>query len=215
MLPYDAEVLYAFFAQYARAIWPAGPLAALLAAVVLLLALRPLAGAASGRIVTGLLALAWGWVGWGFFLERFAQLNFAAPLYGGLFLLQALLLLLWAAMPSRRPGFRFEGGGLSRSGLVLALVALAVLPLAGPLAGEGWAAAPLVGLMPGPTALFTLGLLLLAEGRGPLHLAILPLLWAAVAGFEGWVLGLPHDLAVAGLGLAGFLLLARKRFAGR
>jgi hypothetical protein len=69
--------------------------------------------------------------------------------------------------------------------------------------------------MPGPTALFTLGLLLLAEGRGRLHLAILPLAWAAVAGFEGWVLGLLHDLAVAGLGLAGFVLLARKRFLRR
>lgn len=220
MLPYDAEILFAFHAQLNRALWPLPLVAPLLAALALLLALRPRllpgAGAAGGRIVAALLALGWAWVGWAYFLEGFALYNFAAPAYGALFLLQAAL-LLWSGTLRGSPGLGFAGDRSARdafhwAGLLLALLALLACPLAGPLAGGGWAAAPLVGLMPGPTVLFTLGLLLLAESRGTLPLAVLPVLWAPVAGFEGWALGLPQDLVLAALCLlAGALLVWKRR----
>lgn len=205
MLPYDAEVLFVFFAQYNRALWPFGLAAPLLAAAALVLALRAPGG---GRIVAALLALGWAWVGWGWFLERFAQFNFLAPLYGWAFLLQAGL-LAWSGVLKGRLAAGFAGGPAGWAGLALALVALVAWPLAGPLYGEGWAAAPLAGLLPGPTVLFTFGLLLLS--RAPLHLAAVPLLWCGVAGFEGWALGLAPGLALAGLGLGAAALLADGR----
>lgn len=208
MLPYDAEVLFAFHAQLTAPFWPyvlAGPLLGLAA---LGMALRPVAGRNSGRGVLLLLALGWAWVGWLFFLQGFARFDFLAPLYGWAFLLQALLLAANALVG--RPAFgaraRFAGVGAA-----LALLALFAWPLAGPLYGGGWPAAPLAGIMPGPTALLTLGLLLTAEGRGRLHLALLPLAWCGVAGFRGWALGLPPELALAALGLAALGLLAWKR----
>ncbi len=213
MLPYDAEVLLSFLARYNEALWPLQPLALALGAAALLLAHRRLAGAWSGRLVALVLALGWAWVGWGFFLERFARFDFLAPLYGWAFLAEAALLAAVAALA--RP--RVEGSSaFAGVGLALAGFALVVLPLAGPLAGMfgappgagGWASAPLVGLMPGPTALFTLGLLLRLQGRLALPLALLPLLWGLVAGYHGWALGLWHGLVVAALSLVAAVLLA-------
>ncbi|SMF01930.1 hypothetical protein SAMN06265365_1432 [Tistlia consotensis] len=213
MLPYDAETLDAFLALLNRSLWPIQPLALLLAAAALALALRPRAVPQASRIVSGLLALAWAWVGWDFFLQRFAELNFAAPLYGAGFLLQALL-LLGLGLLRGRPAFGPRAPRFARTGAALALLALLACPLAGALLAGDWQAAPLVGLTPGPTALFTLGLLLLS-GRGALPLAVLPSLWCLVAGFEGWALGLPQDLALLALGLGGgALLVLRGRPAG-
>ena len=59
----------------------------------------------------------------------------------------------------------------------------------------------LPGAAPCPTALWTLGLLLLAEGRPPAGLMLLPVLWTVAAAATGWVLGIGQDqllpLAVA------------------
>jgi hypothetical protein len=49
------------------------------------------------------------------------------------------------------------------------------------------------GLAPCPIALLTIGLLLLSDGRRPLLLLLIPVLWTLVAGATGWSLGIPHD----------------------
>ncbi|HEY9539683.1 MAG TPA: DUF6064 family protein, partial [Kiloniellaceae bacterium] len=63
---------------------------------------------------------------------------------------------------------------------------------------------------PGPTAVFTLALLLLLDGRPPWLLLAVPLLWGGVSAVVGWVLGVPDGLAVALLILVTFGLLVWK-----
>lgn len=215
MLPYDAEALLAFHAQLNAALWPAQVAALIIAGCVLFTAARPLSGGhdpadpAPGRNVLATLAIGWAWVGGGYFFLWFSMLDFLAPAYAALFLVQALLLLRGALHDP--PAFRFRRDPFGWAGLALAAIALLLLPLAGALSPAGWAAAPVVGLMPGPTALFTLGVLLLAGGAGRPGLAVVPVLWTLIAGFQGWALGLPQNLAMAALGLAAAGLLAWRR----
>lgn len=207
MLPFTAEILFASFAQYNRAWWPLPLLALALALAAIALTLRPVRH--GGRATGALLALAWVWVGVGYHILHFAAIDFAAPLYGAAFVLEGLL-LAWTGVARCKLAFRFDGDLPGWCGLVLALAATLPLPLADALTGHGWQSLRLVGLAPGPTAAFTLGLLLLTAGRTPVHLALIPLLWTLVAGARAWILSIPQDLALPVAGVAACALILWK-----
>lgn len=191
MLPYSAEVLFALHARYLQELWPIALPVAILTLGTPALALNRAPD--GGRIAAGLLALAWLWVGLVFQLHYFAVINFAAPVYAGLFVAQSLLLFWWGPLRDRlRLAFRQDGRG--RVGSLILIYAVIVYPLLDRVGENADGAVRLAGLAPGPTALFTIGLLLHARDRAPLPLLAIPLAWSLVAGFSGWVLGLPADL---------------------
>jgi hypothetical protein len=198
VLPYSAEALFALHGRILEQLWAAAlPLAllALLAAPTLVFIRRGWAPRAAWAVVAG----GWLWVGAVFHLQHFAAFNFMAPLFGWAFLLQGLLLGWWGVVRGRAVGGWPGGwrGWLAGLAVAFALVGYPVVDLlTGP--GDG---VRLAGLAPGPTALLSLGLLAGARGRGRLLLSVIPLLSVAAAGFQGWVLGLPSDLAAVPLGL--------------
>jgi hypothetical protein len=205
MLPFTAEILFSSFEQYNRALWPLPILAPALALAIVLLTFRPVRG--SDRATAAVIALAWLWIGIGYHFLHFAAIDFAAPVYGAFFVLEGLL-LAWTGVARNRLAFRFGADLFGWCGLALAALAW---PLADALFGHGWQSARVVGLAPGPTAAFTLGLLLLTAGRTPLHLAIIPLLWTLVAGATAWILTVPQDLTLLVAGVVGFALIFWKR----
>jgi hypothetical protein len=207
MLPFTAEILFSSFEQYNRALWPLPVLAPALALAIVLLTLRPVRH--GERVIGALVALAWLWLGVGYHFLHFAALDFAAPVYGALFVVQGLL-LAWTGVARGRLAFRFGADLLGWCGLALAIAAALAWPLADGLLGHGWQSARVVGLAPGATAAFTLGVLLLSAGRTPLHLTLIPLLWTVVAGATAWVLNIPQDLALPVAGVGAFALILWK-----
>lgn len=203
MLPFDAEVLAALVAEYNRLIWP-GPVAA----VVLALATLGLAWRGGGRLPLLFLCAGWLWTGFVFHYGTFAALNFMAPTYAIFFMAEALI-LAWLAVrgsvafgpPRRWPEWL---------GAALALFALAAWPLFALATPFGLTAAEVALVTPDPTALFTLGALLLARGPVPWAAAVIPLLWTFVGGATAWVLGADLALSQGALGVAALLLLAAK-----
>ena len=199
LLMFSPRTYYRLVARYNEIFWPAQVLA--LAAPAALLARR--GGASSGRLLAVLAAAAWAWSGWAFVVERYADINWAARWFAPLFGLEAAL-LLWAAA---RGGLVQEHDSAARRWAGGALVVLggAIYPLLAPLLGRGWGAAEVFGLMPEPTAITTLGLLLLGRAPGRGGLLVVPLVWLAIAGLtlwamgsaEGWVVALALVLAVA------------------
>lgn len=191
MLPYTAEVLDALLADYHAAIAPARLIGWLLSAALTLMALR--GGHRLWRAAAALLAAGWLWVGLVFHYGSFSLLNFAAPAYALLYCLQALLLLLSGSAAGRlrgTPPRLLRGAGLLVAGLALAGQPLLALAL-----GTPWDALPMPGTAPTPTAMLTIGVLLLAA-RPPWYLFLLPVLWAAIAGASGWILGMPRELVL-------------------
>jgi hypothetical protein len=59
--------------------------------------------------------------------------------------------------------------------------------------------------------IFTMGMLLLAAGRAPLHLFAIPVLWSLIGGTAAWFLGVTEDLALPVAGLGGLVLALWKR----
>jgi hypothetical protein len=87
-------------------------------------------------------------------------------------------------------GLAFDRRGLARwTGYLILAFALAVQPLLAPLQGRGWATSEVFGITPDPTAIATLGLLLLARGRLLPLLLPIPLLWCLLSGITLWTMG--------------------------
>ena len=212
MLPFTAEVFFSVFEQYNRAIWPTQIVAYGLGLVVVLLTLRPVPG--GNKVIGALLAAAWAWIGVVYHLMHFAAIDVAAPAFGAVFIVQALL-FGWTVAIGGKIVFRFRADVFGWTGLGFVLFAMAVYPLVGWLAGHGWPRAPLFGIAPCPTTIFTMGVLMLTEGRTPLRLALIPVLWSLVGGTAAWLLSVPEDLALplAGLGGLGLILWKNRRLA--
>lgn len=200
-------MLSSVFASYNRAVWPAQLLAYGLALSLLWFAAR--SRGAGSRLPGIALAAAWAWTGAVFHGRYFAEINFMAPVYGALFLLQALL-LAWAGVLRGRIAPRLQGGPIGWAGLALITYALAGYPLLAALVGDGVASTRVVGLAPGPTVVFTLGVLLLAGGRTPPSLAAVPVLWSLIAGLTAWEIGVAEDFILPLFGLAALALMLWK-----
>ena len=210
MFPFTADVLASAVAGFNHDWWPVPAAAAGLMLGALLLAVRP--QPSGGKVVGAVLAAAWAWVAVGWHFLTFAEINFAAPLYGILFLIQAAL-LLWLA--TARGALRYARGidGIRLAGVALSAYALFGYPALTAALGGELAAVRLAGMAPGPTALLTLGLLLAASGRAPISLAVVPLLWCAIAGATAWLIVVPEDLTLPIFGVlaAGLLILKNRR----
>jgi hypothetical protein len=196
-LLFSPRVYWRLFELHNAALWPAQLVAvALLAVLVGLAATRP---ANHARLVAAALAVAWAFVGWAFVWTRYATINWAAEYLAPLFAVEAMLLALAAGFGGLRGGTRDIA---TVAGWLLVLVA-AAQPLLAPATGRGWPAAEVFALAPDPTAIATLGLLLVLRGPMVWVLVPIPLAWCALSALTLWTMGEP---VAAALPLAACLL---------
>ncbi len=161
------------FARYNNAIWPM-PLAAYgLGLVALFLALRR--DARSSQVVLLILAFFWLWMGLVLSLVYVTQLSVAPALVGAVeYTLQGVLL----AAVALRSGFTFQPrmDAYGVLGALAVLYALIGYPVVEYLLGRGYPQTAPFGLVPCPTSMFTLGLLLWAPRPWRRALLVIPIL---------------------------------------
>ncbi|MNF68025.1 hypothetical protein D3C84_498560 [compost metagenome] len=195
LLLFAPRTYYRLFELYNLELWPLQLLALALGTTVLVLWRR--GGARAGRAIAAILLLCWLWVAWGFHWQRYASINLAAGYFALAFVVQAAL-LLWSGVLRGRLAPAATTRLQQRAGLVLLLFALLIFPAIGPLLGRSWTQAEVFGMAPDPTALATLGVLLLAGGRPAWGLWPLPVAWCLVSGTTLWAMEAP-DFALAPL----------------
>jgi hypothetical protein len=199
----DNELLE-LFTRYNEDLWPVHVVAYAVgvAAVALLFARRR---DRADRVIAGLLAVLWLWLGVVF--QGLYATDVDAVLgtaYAAMFVLQAWLLF-------RHGVLRGELTFTPRSGLTGAVgwaalaYAVIVYPVLGAALGHGWPESPLLGMAPCPTTILTFGLLLLTAPPVPRRLLVVPFVWAILAPPAAMSRGVYED---AGLFLAGVLTVA-------
>lgn len=199
-LLFSPRTYYRMIGLYNLALWPAQIAAVGLGLLLLFLSSRE--GAKESRVILLVLALIWALIAYAFHLQRYAAINWAARYAAAAFVLEVLFLLAAALAPSvkfLRPKAFDQWGGLG-----LFLFALLAYPLLPALSGRNWTEAEIFALTPDPTALGTLGLLLMGRGRLRIPLMILPFLWCIAASLtliamkapEAWIMSLAGTLAL-------------------
>lgn len=142
-----------------------------------------------GRMTFSLaLALAWAWVAWAFHWQRFSQINTAASYMAWAFGAQAVLLAalggvggLDGAAPAARLPARMVG-------TLVCGIAVVLYPLLAPLSAGRWTRAEVFGLMPEPTALATIGVLIASRPRHRGLLAVIPVVSLVIGLGTAWLL---------------------------
>jgi hypothetical protein len=188
MLPFTHSQFIEVFTRYNQDVWPAqiAAYALGLAVVAAILVDWPW----RGRFAAAVLALMWLWTGIAYHGLHFSAINPAAYLFGGLFVLQGIL-LLWHVASG---GLRFGAAGTARwLGWTLVGYAAVLYPLLGLWAGYRAAQLPMFGITPCPLTLFTFGVLLLATPPVPRALLVVPFIWSLVGGSAAALLQVPQD----------------------
>ena len=200
---YSGHAYYRLFESYNAAIWPAQIAVFVVGVVILERVLRAGVRPAAGRGVAAVVAASWIWIAIAFHAARYATLNVGAPVFAGMFMLEAAL-LLWIGVVRGRLVFGRTETASERAGLVLYVLSLAVFPFAAVLSGRGLRAAEVFGLAPDPTAVGTLGLVLMSKSRPRWPLLVVPIAWCVTTGAVLSVLEAP-DFWVAPLAAAAAL----------
>ena len=175
-IPFTPEVYWRLLERINEAFWPLHVLAVAIGLTALLLALR-----GNRRMALALLAPAWLTSGILFHFIYYAELNWAAPWFGWGFIAQAALLLALALFAGSG-GTQGHSKGLSTGiGATVAVVSLLGYPLIAATIGPGLSHAETYGLHPDPTAIATLGVMLIML-RGPTFwlASLIPILWCVI-----------------------------------
>ncbi|HUR93344.1 MAG TPA: DUF6064 family protein [Gemmatimonadales bacterium] len=160
------------------------------------------------RVLAGTLAGLWLWVGVSFLWQRYAAINWAAAYIAPLFVLEAVL-LLWVGAVRGRLTFSLDRTGSSLAGLALWIGSVVIYPAVAPLAGRPWRQAEVFGVAPDPTAIASLGVLLLAGARPRWILIVIPMIWCVFSGLT--LVAMESKLAIVPAGAAVLVLLATAR----
>ncbi|MDP2329200.1 MAG: DUF6064 family protein [Reyranella sp.] len=190
-LLFSPRVYWRMFELHNAALWPLQvPTLAAGLIIVLLVARRP---ETSARWLALTLAILWIFVGWSFVWNRYATINWAAAYVAPAFIVEGVLLLISGVFLG---GLVFNRRGLAGwLGFLILAFALVGQPLLAPLQGRGWVSSEVFGIAPDPTAMATLGLLLLARGRLLPLLLPIPALWCLLSGITLQTMGEPQAWA--------------------
>jgi hypothetical protein len=200
-LPFTPGEFFDVFSAYNRALWP---FAAALWAYALLVAVEFARGQASGRSIALMLAVQWAWAAVAYHAAFFSPINPAAWLFCTLFLIESGL-IVWFGVVRKR--LQFSSSGSARHALAWTLIVYALLyPLLARAGGHAFPALPSFGV-PCPTTILTIGFLF-AAARMPRTIAVIPLVWALIAGSAALTLGVMPDLMLWAGGGALVLHLA-------
>ena len=211
-IPFTVEQFFDVFATYNTAIWPVQVLAYVLGVVALVLAFRESKLAA--RIVSGILGFFWIWMGLFYHIVHLSVINSAAWIVGIFYVLQGLLFLLVGTIFGRL-AFRFILKPLPVIGGCFILYAMVIYPFLGISFGHSYPKAPMFGVAPCPTTIFTFGILLWATKSVHTYLLVIPLLWSIVGMSAAVNLGVPQDYGLVVAGILGTVLILIQKGKGK
>jgi hypothetical protein len=203
------QQFFAMFAQANTAVWPMQVVWYALAIAAMALAIRPFRG--SSRLIAGFLAAYYLWLGIIFFGIYYRPLDDNSPAFAVMFALGGALFLL-AGVIRQDLEFQPRWDLLGAVGGIFMLYALAY-PVIDALTGHHFPAAPVFGVAPCPSAIFTAGLLLWTRPQMPMYVLVVPLIWLmAQVPAAALAIGVVADVARVPVGLVATALLVWREY---
>jgi len=203
-IPFTIEQFLDVFGTYNTAIWPVQVLAYLIGIVSVVLAFR--SSMAIDRLLCAVLASYWIWMGLVYHLLYFRAINPLAWIFGAAFVIQGLLFLVTGVI-LKKISFGFTKKARGAVGAFFMVYAMGVYPVLSIIFEHRYPKAPMFGVAPCPTTIFTFGLLLWTTKAVPGYLLIIPLLWSLFGMSAALNLGIPEDFGLVVAGTVGTMLI--------
>lgn len=191
---------------YNGAIWPLQLVAYGLAIAAVILAFR--GTRRSSGFLLAIVALFWLWVGIVFNWLYFSALSRMAAVFAALFVIQGIIFVV-AAFGKGGLSFRVRGDAYGIVGGVLVLYAMLGYPAIEYLLGRGFPQSLPFGLVPCPTTVFTLGVLLWSDGRVPKYLLVIPFLYS-LGGVGPVSMGIVEDTGLIAAGVVSTVMILHR-----
>lgn len=206
--PFTLEQFLEVFKNYNKAVFPMQIALYLLSAIAIYLVIKP--NPKFDKIISIMLSFLWLWMGIVYHIIFFTAINKAAYLFGGLFIIQGILFLVFGVFQNKL-SYQFQKDKYGITGMILILFSLIVYPVLGYFLGHVYPSSPTFGL-PCPTTIFTFGILLCSKKRCPMIILVIPFLWSVIGFMAAFQFGILEDtvLLIAGL-LSVSLLIYRNR----
>ncbi len=209
-IPFTVEQFLNVFETYNTAIWPSQIAAYILGIIAVALVFRK--RKYSAIFISIILAVFWIWMGVFYHIIHFSAINQAAMLFGILFVLQGIL-FLFSGVFFRKLSFTFSKNPAGIIGLVFIVYAMLLYPLLNYVFGHSYPHAPMFGVAPCPTTIFTFGMLLLSDTHVPKHILVIPFLWSLIGMSAAVNLGIIEDfgLIIAGIASTALIVLRNRK----
>lgn len=204
--PFSSEEFFSVFGRYNTSLFPSQILILILA-IVLLLLLH--SRSKSRHLYSGLfLGALWIWNGAAYHIALFSQINNVAKVFGSLFILQGVLIIL-NSFGKREIHYDLTKGIRGYTAYFLAIFGLIIYPAIGFITGSEIIHTISLGL-PCPSTLFSFGIFLFASNRLPRYLMIIPSLWAVVGLSAAINFGVLQDFMLIISAVAANIFLLKK-----
>jgi len=157
------------------------------------------------KVISVVLSFFWLWMGIVYHIIFFSEINTAAYIFGGLFILQGIM-FAGCGLIRKKLSFEYTKSIYNYVGILFLLYALIIYPVLGTFLGHSYPYSPTFGL-PCPTTIFTFGILLFLNKKMPLHLLIIPVLWSIIGFTAALNLTIYEDTGLLIAGVTAFVLL--------
>ena len=205
---FTLEQFLGVFKDYNQVVFPMQIVFCLTGGVAIYLVIKPYSK--SDRMISFILSFLWFWMGVVYHILFFTEINKAAYLFGGFFIIQSILFLIFGIFQDRF-SFRFRNDKYGVLGMILITFSLIIYPMLGYFFGHIYPSSPTFGL-PCPTTIFTFGFLFLNQKKCPVVILIIPFVWSIIGFMAAFQFGIFEDtgLILASL-IATSLLVYRNK----
>ncbi len=188
--------------NYNLDIWPLQIVSYILGIAAIVLAIKRTRY--SNQAISLILSVYWLWIGIVFCILYWAKTFNLALIFGIILIIQGLLFSY--VFIKKNISFSYSGNYLSIIGIVLIFYAMIGYQLIGLFRGPIYPHLFAFGLVPCPTMIFTLGLLLWTDKKIPKYIIIIPALFSLM-GIEAVIKGIYEDIGLFVLGLLAVILI--------
>ena len=199
---FTIEKFLVILENYNLDIWPLQIVSYILGFAVIVLAVKRTR--LSNRVISLILSFFWLWSGIVFCILYWSKSFKLAYIFGILLIIQGLI--FFYSFLKENISFSYTWNWHSAMGIILIFYAMVAYLLIGLFIGHTYPQSFPFGLVPCPTAIFTLGILLWTDKKLPKHIIIIPTLRSLV-GIIAIIKGIYEDIGLFVLGLTAVILI--------
>jgi hypothetical protein len=206
-LPFTTEQFFNVIEKYNLTMFPFQLIILLLGIVCLFL--LHFNFSAKDRFIGSFLSILWIWIGIAYHLVFFTVINKVAFIFGAIFILQGLLIML-NTFNRRKLIFTLTFQAKDYFGYIFILYGLIIYPIISYFVEGSFGRTIILGL-PCPSAIFTFGFFILTNNKFPKYLLIIPSIWAVVGLSAAINIGVVQDVMILFSAITANIILLRRK----